>query len=201
MDGDSSTMLMLAVAPFALAMTISPGPNNMIIAAIAGQNGARGTMPYVLGTFVGVTALMLVLGLGAGEFLTRWPVLHSSLKVLGVVYLLWLAWRIAHGPSENRQEPIRSFGFGSGVVFQWVNPKAWMMTIGAFSTFTTVGGAVTAEILFITLTFVIAFIPAVALWTLVGLTARHVLRHHKAMKLFNICMAILIAASAVSVLL
>lgn len=201
MTFDSSAMLMLAVAPFALAMTLSPGPNNIMIAAIASRYGAWRTAPYLIGTLFGVTALMLAAGFGLGEVFSRWPTAHAWLKVLGVAYLLWLAWRVATSSLRDRDEAKRPLGFGTAVLFQWLNPKAWMMAMGAFSIFTSVGGDLVAETLVITLTFLLAFVPAVLLWTGIGVTARQLLRSQGAIKAFNIAMGMLIAASTVTVLL
>ncbi|MFN3953316.1 MAG: LysE family translocator [Pararhodobacter sp.] len=201
MTFDNGVMLMIAVAPFALAMSLSPGPNNIMIAAIASRYGAWRTTPYLLGTLVGLTALMLALGLGLGEIFVRWPTAHAWLKMLGVAYLLWLAWRIATTPLNTREGEQRPLGFGTAVLFQWLNPKAWVMTLGAFSIFTSVGGEVFAETLIITLTFALAFVPAVLLWTAIGLTARQLLKSNKAIRGFNIAMGVLIAISAATVFL
>jgi threonine/homoserine/homoserine lactone efflux protein len=201
MTFDSGAMLMLSVAPFALAMSLSPGPNNIMIAAIASRYGARRTVPYLLGTLTGVTALMLAAGFGLGEFFTSWPTAHAWLKMLGVAYLLWLAWRISTSPVSSSERVQRPFGFLTAVLFQWLNPKAWMMTLGAFSIFTSVGGELVAETVIITLTFILAFVPAVILWTGIGLSARHLLSSDRAIKTFNVSMGILIAASTVTVLL
>jgi threonine/homoserine/homoserine lactone efflux protein len=193
--------LMVSVMPFALAMSMSPGPNNIMIAAIAGRHGARRTIPYLCGTLVGVTALMLAAGSGLGGVFLRWPGVHAWMKVLGVAYLLWLAWRVATATVSADTKADRPFGFFTAVLFQWLNPKAWMMTLGAFSIFTTVGGAVLAETLLITAAFALAFIPAVLLWTFIGLSARRFLTSRKAVTAFNVSMGLLIAFSAIAVLL
>lgn len=196
MASDNPLMLVLAVAPFALAMSISPGPNNLMIAAIAGRHGARRTLPYLLGTVVGVSALLVSVGAGLGEVLLRWPQAHAWLKSVGVAYMLWLAWRIATASVAARAATGRPLGFGAALLFQWLNPKAWMMSIGAFSIFTTVGGGPRYELLLITGTFIIAFIPALALWTCVGVAARAFLVSTGARMAFNVTMAALIVLSA-----
>jgi threonine/homoserine/homoserine lactone efflux protein len=196
MTYESAMMLILAVAPFALAMSLSPGPNNIMIAAIAGRHGVRRTMPYLLGTLFGVTTLMLAIGLGLGSLFLRWPSAHSWLKIIGVAYMLWLAWCVATAPVSIQPPAERPFGFLTAVIFQWLNPKAWMMALGGFSIFTTVGGTIHAETLLIAFTFALAFVPAVSLWTVIGLTAKRFLNSKKSVAAFNAVMGILIVLSA-----
>jgi threonine/homoserine/homoserine lactone efflux protein len=200
MAWESGLMLMLSVVPFALAMSLSPGPNNIMIAAIASRHGARRTLPYLLGTLVGMSALMLAAGFGLGELFVRWPSAHGSLKAVGVAYLLWLAWRVATAPASREITADKPFGFLTGMLFQWLNPKAWMMALGAISIFTTVGGAVHAETLLITLTCSVAFVPALVLWTIIGVTARRFLTSARTVAVFNASMGVLIALSAGAVL-
>lgn len=200
MAWESGVMLVLSVVPFALAMSLSPGPNNIMIAAIASRHGAQRTLPYLLGTLVGISALMLAAGFGLGELFVRWPSAHGWLKAIGVAYLLWLAWRVATAPVSREMTADKPFGFVTGMLFQWLNPKAWMMALGAMSIFTTVGGAVHAETLLITLTCAAAFVPALVLWTMIGVTAKRFLTSTRSVAVFNASMGILIALSAGAVL-
>jgi hypothetical protein len=124
MAWESGVILVLSVVPFALAMSLSPGPNNIMIAAIASRHGAQRTLPYLLGTLLGISALMLAAGFGLGELFVRWPSAHGWLKTIGVAYLLWLAWRVATASVSRQIAADRPFGFVTGMLFQWLNPES-----------------------------------------------------------------------------
>ena len=86
---------LLPLTWFALAAAITPGPNNIMVAASGANFGYRGTMGHMLGIVVGFGAMILAVGLGLGQVFNAVPQLHYILRVLGTAYLVYLAWRIA----------------------------------------------------------------------------------------------------------
>ncbi len=134
----------LALLGFAIAMSVTPGPNVLMVAAGAANAGVRATIPHMLGIAIGFGGMLLIVGLGlAGPFAAA-PVLHTALKWGGAAWLLVLAWRIARAGAPGEGPPRPPLGFLGAVLFQWVNPKAWMIALAAIPAFTTPDGDILA---------------------------------------------------------
>src|SRR4030095_4920473 len=116
----------------------TPGPNNLMLMTSGLNFGFRRGMPHLWGVTLGFTALGGTVGLGLGAIFARWPVLYTVLKYGGAAYLLYLAWQIAVSPPPTPGERARAgkpVSFMQAVAFQWVNPKAWVMAVGAITTY------------------------------------------------------------------
>lgn len=196
-------MLSLAVAflPFALTMSVTPGPNNFMVAASGATFGFRRTLPHMLGITCGAPVMLVAVGLGLGEVFRLEPRLHEVLRYVGAAFLLYLAWRIARTapkelPGEGEKRVTRPIGFFTAAAFQWVNPKAWSICIGAVSTYTTVGGEVRLEVLVLGLTLAAACLPSVAIWTGFGVGIGRLLAGDpRRLRIFNGAMGLLLALS------
>lgn len=202
MNADLLAWLMPAVA-FAFAMCATPGPNNAMVASSGASFGFWPTMPHLLGVAAGFPAMLVVVALGGGNLLRAYPVIHETLKWIGAAYLLWLALRIAttkpEPQSENsiarpRETSRKPLSFLQAFLFQWVNPKAWIIALSAVTTYTTVDD-VTTQTLLLAVIFAIVTLPTLALWTMTGVGAARLLRSAQAIRAFNIVMAVLLVAS------
>ena len=188
--------LVLAVLPFALSTTLTPGPNTIMVTASGATFGFRRTVPHMLGIVVGFPLMMIGVGLGLGEVFAGRPLLHAALRWVGAGYLLYLAWRIATArPSAMEDARGRPLSFLQSVGFQWVNPKAWVMSVGALTTYTTVGGDTRRETLVIVAVFAVVTVPAIAFWAAFGVGVGRLLRSDRALRVFNWTMAALLVAS------
>ncbi|MEO3679638.1 LysE family translocator [Rheinheimera sp. FR7-31] len=193
--------LLLAVLFFAFSTTITPGPNNVMIMSSGVNYGIRASVPHWLGICLGFPLMVLLVGLGFGVVFERYPHLHQLIKVLGVAYLLWLAWRIASAePKTIEQGKSKPFSFIQAALFQWINGKAWVMASGAIAAFTTVGGVYWVEVSIITAAFLLVAFPCVGAWLVFGAVLRKVLTKALFQRLFNITMAIILVLSVVPVL-
>ena len=115
---------------FALAMSFTPGPNTLLATALAANFGMRGTLRFILAVPAGWTLMMLACGLGLGALVLAVPGLRLAVKAVGVLYLVWLAWKLAAVRSlASAPSPTRSVGFWEGVALQFVNVKAWMLAL------------------------------------------------------------------------
>ncbi len=83
-----------AFALFAAVAAFTPGPNNVMLAASGATFGFRGTIPHILGIIVGFGLLVLAGGFGFAGLLAAFPAAHTLLRVAGILFLLYLAWRI-----------------------------------------------------------------------------------------------------------
>lgn len=185
---------------FALAMALTPGPNNIMVTASAANFGFRRVVPHMLGVTLGFAVMLLALGLGlAGVFHTE-PRLHLAMKYLGAAYLLYLAWRIARaGEGNGGSARARPITFLEGAAFQWINPKAWIIALGAMTAYTTVGGSMVREVALIAAVFGTVTLPSLVIWALFGAGLGNWLHKPSARTAFNWSMAALLVLSLVPV--
>ncbi|RJL00503.1 LysE family translocator, partial [Paracoccus siganidrum] len=128
--------LMLALAGFAFVTSATPGPNNMMLMASGANFGIRRTVPHMLGVSLGFGAMVALLGLGVDRVIAGNPVLASAMKWVSLAYMIWLAWKIATASApEGTAGAGRPLTFLQAAAFQWVNPKAWAMALGALSAY------------------------------------------------------------------
>lgn len=190
-----SSGLLLAFLIFALVSSITPGPNNTML-LISGVNfGFRRSLPHMAGVTIGFAILVAVAGMGLGEVFIKWPVLYTALRYLGAIYLIYLAWQILRsGQLQIKEGNGKPISFFQATAFQWVNPKAWVMSIIAVTTY------VPAEHFFLNLivlisVFIIFVFFSGAAWTLFGNWIQRFLHHPRYLRLFNLAMAILLMLS------
>ena len=203
---------LLSTSAFAVAMSATPGTNNTMVVASGATYGFARAMPHMLGIAAGFPVMLIMLGT-VGLPLLADPRIHAVLRWVGAAYLLWLAWKIATADPDPGTESVatpgaaipvtsgRPLGFLQAALFQWVNPKAWIIAAGALATYTRdAGGASLAATLLLALVFGFVAIPCVALWTLIGVGTARLLRSRRSVRLFNLAMAGLLVASLVPVL-
>ena len=192
---------LLPFVVFAFVGSFTPGPNNMISTASGAAFGFARTMPQMLGVSVGFPAMMMALGLGLGETFRLVPWLHEVLRYAGAAFLLYLAWRIARTAEVEKVDAQRPLTFIEAALFQWLNPKAWTLALGALAAFTTPGlglGASLVEAGILSVLFgVIAFI-ALVVWCLFGVMIATLLQDARKRRIFQLSLAGLLAISVVS---
>ncbi|MGL6244722.1 LysE family translocator [Pseudomonas sp.] len=194
--------LLLGFALFALVTSITPGPNNTMLLASGVNFGFHRTIPHMLGITCGFFVLVVAVGFGLGAVFQTYPLLYTVLRYVGAAYLLYLAWKIAHsGPvSESEQGDSKPISYLGAAAFQWVNPKAWIMAIGAISTYTPMQGYFT-NVIVIAAVFALINLPSVSVWAGCGTLLRNVLKDRRWLRLFNWGMALLLVASLYPLLL
>lgn len=188
--------LLLAFVAFAFVTSVTPGPNNMMLLASGVNFGLRRSVPHMLGISLGFMVLVMCVGFGLGQVFEQVPALYTVLRYLGAAYLLYLAWKIAGSgaPDGNGSETGKPFTFLQAAAFQWVNPKAWVMAIGAITTYTPQDNFL-INVLLIAGLFALVNCPSVGLWTVAGSLLRNWLRNPRVLRAFNIGMAVLLVAS------
>jgi len=189
--------LLLPLGLFAVVTSVTPGPNNILLTASGANFGFRRSVPHMLGISAAFFSLLVVCGLGVGALILAEPPLHNALKIAGAGYLLWLAWQLARAGGSASMDRARPMRFHEAALFQYVNPKAWMMAVGAIAAFTTPGGNYTLEMALIAVVFTLINLPCVSLWTLFGLGLGRLLHDGGRRRIFNFAMAALTVASAV----
>ncbi|PCJ08456.1 MAG: hypothetical protein COB16_07135 [Rhodobacteraceae bacterium] len=186
--------LFLALALFAFVSSITPGPNNLMLMASGANFGFRRTIPHMLGVALGFVFMVLMVGVGLVQVFDAYPVSYTVLKTGSVVYLLWLAWKIAHaGPIEASDEQGTPMSFLQAAAFQWVNPKAWAMALTAISAYAP--DQTLSAILLVGLVFGAINLPSVSSWTVLGQQMARLLTNPRRLSIFNRTMALLLVAS------
>jgi threonine/homoserine/homoserine lactone efflux protein len=185
----------MAVATFAVVTCFTPGPNNTMLMASGLNFGFGRSLPHVLGVMIGFSGMVLAVALGISAVFAAFPSLYTILKVLSVAYLLWLAWRIASAsPTAEGAEGARPFTFLEAATFQWVNPKGWVMALGASATYVLPGNAL-ASVLAIAGIFAIAGLGSCTSWTLGGTALRRMISRPGLVRLINAGLALLLVVS------
>lgn len=190
-----SEAMLLALATFCFVSSITPGPNNMMLLASGANFGFRRTLPHLMGVSLGFGAMVLAVGLGVGGIFTAYPALYDVLRVGAAAYIVWLAYRIAtaRGIGDGKTTA-RPMSFAEAVAFQWINPKAWAMALGATTAFVAPEEFVLG-VLIVTAVFTAINLPCVASWAGFGVVLRRFLNRPWTLRAFNITMAVLLVAS------
>ncbi|WPL82160.1 LysE family translocator [Bordetella hinzii] len=196
-----SLSLLGPLALFALVSSITPGPNNVMLASSGLTFGFRRTVPHMLGVTIGFSVMILLVGLGLGALFSQLPWLYTALKYGGAAYLLYLAWKIARsGPMEDASQRSRPLTFMQAALFQWVNPKAWVMTVGVVATYTPQQGFL-ANLWVAALVCGLVNLPSISIWVSFGMALRRVLHRPGAVRAFNMTMALLLVISLYPIVL
>ncbi|MBY6113032.1 LysE family translocator [Mameliella alba] len=192
--------LLLALALFAAATVFSPGPNNLMLMTSGANFGLRRSLPHLAGVAYGFPLMILPVGLGVMQLFEAWPSAFTVLKAVSVLYLLWLAWKIANqsAPGEARADA-RPLSFVQAAAFQWVNPKAWSMALGAITLYAASRDLV--AVAWVSGTYAVIGTGSALTWTVLGTGLRRWLTVPGRLRLFNWTMAALLLVAMAPVLL
>ena len=194
--------LLAGLAFFSFVSSITPGPNNLMVLVSGVNFGMRRTWPVVLGVCGGFTVMIALVGAGLIGVFNAYPLSYLVLKTLSICYLLFLAWKTATAapPSgDASQRGGKPVSFFQAAMFQWVNPKAWVMALTAISAFTppshSLFGVVLVAVIFGTIT-----LPSVSAWAVLGVQLRRWLSDPVKLRVFNYTIAALLVATLYPVL-
>lgn len=182
---------------FAVVAAVTPGPSNILVMTAAARSGLAGGLRCLAGVVAGMALLMATAVLGLGAFLQATPAALPVLKAAGAVFLLWLAWKIAAAPPPALQDGAAPVGFRSALLFQWINPKSWVVCASAASTYAGTGMPPLLQAAVLGGIFALAAAPSCAVWLLGGAALKRWLRAPRAARAFNVAMGLLLAASVV----
>ncbi len=191
--------LFLALLGFAFVTSVTPGPNNMMLMASGANFGFQLSLPHMLGISLGHALMVFLVGMGLAGAVHAVPGLLTGMKIASVLYMLWLAWKISRSaaPGEGRAGG-KPFSFLQAAAFQWVNPKAWAMALGATSAYAPDGSV--RSYLMVAAVFAMVNLPSVSLWAIAGQNIRRLLSSPSRLRAFNWVMAGLLILSLVPVI-
>jgi threonine/homoserine/homoserine lactone efflux protein len=183
---------------FAVVAAVTPGPSNIMLTSAGANAGLLRGLPCLLGVSAGMGLMMFLVPLGIGGLVLRTPLVLRVLHWGGAAVLLWLAWKIATaGRSESvaDRDPV---GFAGAALFQWVNPKSWLVSASAAGTFLDPSaGSAIAQAAALGALFVLAALPSGLVWLLSGAAVQQALRSERRRRVFNVVMGVLLALSVV----
>ena len=188
---------------FAFATSITPGPNNVMVATAAANHGVRATVPHMLGISLGFGFLVALVGLGLAGPLAASPALHAGLRWVGVAWMLWIAWGMVRADPAaplGGGTVAAPLGVGAAALFQWVNPKAWVLAVVASTAYTAPDRALAGQALSHGALFFLVGWPCFLSWALLGAGAGRVLRSPMQWRVFNATMAGLLVLSILPLL-
>jgi threonine/homoserine/homoserine lactone efflux protein len=191
-----STEQTAAFVLFAVVAAVTPGPSNVMLTAAGANGGVVRGLPCLVGVTAGMGLMMFVVPLGLGSLILTNPLVVKALNWAGAAFLLWLSWKIATSRRMDSLPDSRPVGFIGAAVFQWVNPKSWLVTASAAGAFLHAGAGspVLQSALLGGLFFLIA-LPSCFVWLAFGATAQHLLQTPRRLRAFNTTMGILLALS------
>ena len=196
----------MAMFGFALSMSISPGPVNMLIIATAAQWGTRRAWAVVSGATIGFTLLLAVVGWGLAGLLQRHPLWLQTMGVVGALFIVFMAWKListpvldqADGEAAHTESSEEMPGFVHGFLLQWLNPKAWIASAAGTALFAQ-AAVPHALWTFVGIYFVVCY-ASLALWAWAGGVLSPFLQQGQRMRGFNVLMGVLLCLTAVFML-
>lgn len=186
---------LLSIFLFIVVMAITPGPNNIMILASGLNFGIRKSIPHLLGIAIGFPMMLIAVGFGLETLIKTIPGIYVFVKVVGLGYLLFLAYKLFTTVKQKQlNNSAKPLTFLQAVLFQWVNPKAWMMIFSGIGVFAT-DANIQATTLVLALSFFIVIFPCNGSWLFLGSKMKKLIKTDQHYKLFNRTMAILLLVS------
>ncbi|MBI3523328.1 MAG: LysE family translocator [Betaproteobacteria bacterium] len=190
----------LALASYAFVMSITPGPNNIMVTASGATFGYRATIPHLLGISLGFAFQALLMCLGLGIVFELYPVLHTILKWIGFAYLVYLGWKLLWAGTAGVAQVKRPLSFMQAALFQFVNPKAWIMAVTTATLFLPKAAVTATTYAAIFMILVVVNYPCITVWALFGSGMRRWLTNDRRRRQFNFLMSGMLLATAIMIL-
>ena len=195
-----SLQLFIALSSFYFVMFVTPGPNNAMLTASGIKFGFFRSIPNIFGIPTGHGIQLALVCLGLGSLFTAFPILLDILRYVGASYILYLAYRMFGSlnitSSEEKSRPLKYY---EAILFQFVNPKAWVICITAVSLFYPEKENLIIGTIFMVIMSTIINIPSISIWAFGGSVIRHYLTNNKLKKIIEIVLALLLLGTAISV--
>ncbi|HEJ9487402.1 TPA: LysE family translocator [Proteus mirabilis] len=188
--------LILSLTIFLFIAAITPGPNNLLLTSSGANVGFKGSLKLMAGIMLGMQCVLLSSAFGVAALLIIYPALHIGLKIVGSAYLLWLAWKTATSSYQRLDIPAKTpqaVSWFQGGLLQFLNPKAWMMGLGAVGSFSLSGDTYFSSVIAISIVMVIVNFVAGIVWILGGTLISLFLQSRRSWFIFNISMGLLTA--------
>jgi len=197
-----TTELTFALISFYFVMFVTPGPNNVMLFASGVKYGFKKTIPHIFGIPLGHFFQISLISMGLGFVFQTYPIAQQILKVLGCLYLFFLAYRMFGSLSiKESKETGRPLRFYEAALFQILNPKAWVVAITAVSVFFPKDESFLTGLLFLAGIAPLVNLPSISIWVLFGSSIRAFISNPKVKQIVEIVLAVLLIATGITILL
>lgn len=188
----------LALIIFLLPLAYSPGPGNMFFAANGARFGFRATIPANVGYHIATWIVTAAIGSGFLAAIDRFPQLFTFLKVVGSLYVLWIAWKMLRAGALQGAEDAKPATFMDGVILLLLNPKAYVIIALMFTQFLDLSNSgMFTSVLLITTIFTLNNLCAFSIWALAGDTIAGCFRSPDSARKLNLIFGTILAAVAI----
>jgi threonine/homoserine/homoserine lactone efflux protein len=191
----------LAFATYSFVMSITPGPNNVMLTASGATFGFRKTVPHIVGVSAGFSVVLLAVCAGLDALFTRWPDIQTVLRWAGAAYLVYLGWRILRSRETKAGESRKPLTVIEAAGFQILNPKAWVMTLTAAAMFLPRELGLLTACAYMVAIMAIVNLPCITVWALFGSSLRGFLAKPAGRAIFNVVMAVALAATGITMVM
>ena len=194
--------LIATISVYYFVMYATPGPNNSILTASGIKFGFIRSIPNIIGISSGHGVQLALVCFGLGSLFTQFPILLEILKYIGACYLLYLAWKMFGSLNisitDEKSSPLKYY---EAILFQFVNPKAWVICITAVSLFYPENVNLIIGTLFLVIMSTIINLPSISMWAFGGSIIRRYLSNKKLKTIIEWILAILLLGTAISIVL
>ena len=183
-------LLNLIIFGFVTAFT--PGPNN-ITASYSGFNfGFRKTLPLILAVIFGWTSLLILMDTGLILIFRQYPFLQDIIRVLGSIFLVYLAYLISFSKSSIDALTKNPITFGKAFILQFINPKSIVVSMTSVSIFIDAGDNYLRDSIIVISFFFLMAVLSITGWCLLGMYLRNFATSEKFIRNFNYIMSFLL---------
>jgi len=182
-------------------MFATPGPNNAMLTASGIKFGFKKTIPHMVGIPFGHVIQITLVCFGLGSLFQKYPNIQFYLKLLCFIYLLYLGWKIIGSFSNNEKETGRPLKFYEAALFQFINPKAWVVALTAATAFFPNEENFFIATSFVAVTAPFVCLPSICLWALFGSSIKLIIKNTKIKKTIEYLLALLLVITAVIIVL
>ena len=194
--------LIATISVYYFVMYVTPGPNNSILTASGIKFGFIRSVPNIIGISSGHGIQLALVCFGLGSLFLQFPILLEILKYIGACYLLYLAWKMFGSLNisitEEKSSPLKYY---EAILFQFVNPKAWVICITAVSLFYPENVNLIIGTLFLVIMSTIINLPSISMWAFGGSIIRRYLSNKKLKTIIEWILAILLLGTAISIVM
>nr|WP_198982677.1 LysE family translocator [Herbaspirillum sp. ASV7] len=187
---------LLPLMSYCFVMSVTPGPNNVMLATTGANFGYRGALPVILGIQVGIFVQTMLMCVGLGSVFIAYPMTQQLLRIAGALYLVLLAWKLAAASVTGTGAP-KAVTFAQAVLFQALNPKSWLKAVTMASVFMPSQGNMLASALLLSVIGTVVGMPCNTLWALFGVSIRNVLKAPRNQRIFNLLMGSILVVLSV----
>ena len=191
----------IAFLLFAVIAAITPGPSNLILTSTGAAVGVLRGLPALLEQVCGMGLMLFLVAFGLWSLVLRSVLLLQLLKWCGIVFLLWLSWKIATAGHHETTAPRAHLGFWQLASYQWINPKSWLICASAVGTyFQAASGSAVGRSALLGVLFVLAALPRSFVWLATGASVQRLLHTARATRIFNVTMGAVLAGSVLLII-